>query len=72
MDPEAPTRQFSFVLQVDKNDKYEICNCKPSVDATALLDVTDRLNRADDYMYLAQRMRKFMNARETVGLGGPV
>eukprot|EP00526_Cylindrotheca_closterium_P016117 CAMPEP_0113635930 /NCGR_PEP_ID=MMETSP0017_2-20120614/18740_1 /TAXON_ID=2856 /ORGANISM="Cylindrotheca closterium" /LENGTH=265 /DNA_ID=CAMNT_0000546753 /DNA_START=45 /DNA_END=842 /DNA_ORIENTATION=+ /assembly_acc=CAM_ASM_000147 len=58
LDPEVPTRLFSFVLQVDKNDKYEIYDCKPSVDATILLDVTDRLNRADDYMYLARRMRQ--------------
>ncbi|CAJ1914797.1 unnamed protein product [Cylindrotheca closterium] len=58
LDPEVPTRQFSFVLQVDRNDKYEISNCEPSVDAIVLVDVTHRLNRADDYMYLAQRMRQ--------------
>lgn len=60
MDPEVPTRQFSFVLHVDRNDKYEICDCKPLIDASILFDVTDRLNRVEDYMYLARRMRKFV------------
>ena len=58
VDPDEPTRQFSFLLQVDKNDKYEVCDCKPSIDATIILDVTERLNKKDDYVYLAQRMRK--------------
>lgn len=69
LDPEVPTKQFSFVLQVDKNDKYEICDCKPSVDAMVLLDVADRLNRADDYMYLARRMRTFVAVGQILEFG---
>jgi len=58
LDPKDPTREFSFVLKVDKHDKYEVYDCKPSVDASTLLDVEERLNQEDDYVYLARTMRQ--------------
>ena len=58
MDPQNPTRQFSFVLQVDDLDRYEVCNCEPSLDASVILDVTKRLNDTDDMSYLVRKMRK--------------
>lgn len=59
LDPKDPTREFSFVLKVDKHDKYEVYDCKPSVDASTLLDVEETLNQEDDYVYLARTMREF-------------
>jgi hypothetical protein len=58
LDPNDPTRQFSFVLQVDDEDKYEIANCQPSIDAAILVEICNRLNDTDDMSYLVRRMRK--------------
>ena len=59
MDPEDPARQFSFVLQVDDLDRYEVCNCEPSLDASVILEVTKNLNDTDDMSYLVRKMREF-------------
>ena len=59
MDPEDPARQFSFVLQVDDLDRYEVCNCEPSLDASVILEATKHLNDTDDMSYLVRKMRKF-------------
>eukprot|EP00980_Cylindrotheca_fusiformis_P023724 scaffold10871_cov177-Cylindrotheca_fusiformis.AAC.4 len=58
LDPADPSRQFSFVLQVDKHDRYDVCDCYPSIDATVLIRITDHLNNTDDMGYLARTMRR--------------
>ena len=58
MDPQNPTRQFSFVLQVDDLDRYEICDCEPSLDASFIMDLTSALNATDDMTLLVRKMRK--------------
>lgn len=58
LDPNDPGRQFSFVLQVDDEDRYEIANCLPSVDAGILSEISDKLNDTDDMSYLARKMRR--------------
>ena len=58
MDPEDPARQFSFVLQVDDLDRYEICDCEPSLDASFIMDLTSALNATDDMTLLVRKMRK--------------
>lgn len=58
LDPSDPMRQFSFVLQVDFEDKYEVANCEPSIDAAILLEISQRLNEKDDMSYLVRKMRK--------------
>jgi hypothetical protein len=58
LDPADPSRQFSFVLQVDELDRYDVCDCEPSIDATILMDVTNHLNQTDDMGYLVRKMRK--------------
>jgi len=58
LDPKDPARQFSFVLQVDDGDKYEIADCQPSIDAGSLFEITQRLNTNDDMSFLVRKMRR--------------
>lgn len=47
------------MLFVNEDDKYEVSNCEPALDAAVLVDVADKLNTSDDMAYLVQKMRKF-------------
>jgi hypothetical protein len=58
LDPNDPMRQFSFVLQVDYEDKYEVANCEPSIDAVLLLEISESLNETDDMSYLVRKIRE--------------
>ena len=58
LDPESPTRRFSFVLQVNSYDKYELVDCQPIVDEAILEEVCVRLNQSNDMGFLTRRMRK--------------
>ena len=58
LDPHDPSRRFSFVLFVNEEDKYEVSNCEPAVDAAILVDVANKLNESDDMAYLVQEMRE--------------
>ena len=55
---------------MDNNDKYEVADCHPSVDAAVVRDVTERLNKADDMSYLVHRMRKFFWLHNVSVYGG--
>jgi hypothetical protein len=46
------------LLIVDEDDKFDIVECQPKVEATELLDILDDLNRSEDMSALARRMRK--------------
>lgn len=61
IDAEDPSKIFSFVLIVNDEEKYDITNCNPKVDAMELVDVLDELNESggEDISILARRMRKF-------------
>jgi hypothetical protein len=58
LDEDDPTRQFSFVLKVDDEERYEMVECKPSIDVTILLDIAGILNETDDMSEMVRRMRK--------------
>jgi len=51
-------RKFSFLLQVDGNDKYQIANCEPALDAVLLIETAKVLNETEDMSYLVRSMRK--------------
>ena len=61
IDPDDPSRIFSFVLIVNDEEKYDITNCNPKVNAIDLIDILDELNESggEDISILARRMRKF-------------
>jgi hypothetical protein len=54
-------RQFSFVLQVDEEERYEVAECKPSIDVTILLDIAGMLNETDDMSEIFRRMSKLFH-----------
>mmetsp|Transcript_113085 Transcript_113085/g.316008 ORF Transcript_113085/g.316008 Transcript_113085/m.316008 type:complete len:257 (+) Transcript_113085:84-854(+) len=58
LDPKKPSRKFSFLLQVDGDDKYEIADCQPAIDAAVLVEVANVLNDTDDMSFLVRRMRR--------------
>ncbi len=66
IDPEDPSRIFSFVLIVNEEEKYDITNCNPKVDAIELVDILDELNESgrEDISILARRMRKFCEKKK--------
>lgn len=61
IDPEDPSRIFSYVLFVNDEEKYDIANCNPKVNAIELIEILDELNESggEDFSILARRMRKF-------------
>jgi hypothetical protein len=61
IDPDDPSRNFSFVLLVNDDEKYDITNCDPQIDAMELVDILEELNESggEDISILARRMRKF-------------
>jgi hypothetical protein len=60
IDPDDPSKNFSFVLLVNDDEKYDIANCKPQIDAMELEDILEELNESggEDISILARRMRK--------------
>ena len=58
LDQMDPTRKFSFLLQVDSSDKYQIAECMPALDAILLVEIADVLNETEDMSYLVRSMRK--------------
>ena len=60
IDPAAPSNIFSFVLLVNEEEKYDVINCDPKIDASTLADILGELNESggEDISILARRMRK--------------
>lgn len=60
IDPDDPSKNFSFVLLVNDDEKYDIANCKPQIDAMELEDILEELNESggEDISILARRMRR--------------
>ncbi|KAL1515932.1 hypothetical protein AB1Y20_002546 [Prymnesium parvum] len=56
LDQHAPSRQFSFHVFVDGNDKYHIEQCNPAV--PALDQLLDALNEANNFSSFVRAMRK--------------
>lgn len=49
------------MLLVNDEEKYEVANCNPKIDAMELIDIVEELNESggEDISILARRMRKF-------------
>jgi len=60
IDPDDPSKNFSFVLLVNDDEKYDIANCNPQIDAMELEDILEELNESggEDISILARRMRR--------------
>jgi hypothetical protein len=58
VDPNDPTREFSFFLSVNEEERYDIVDCDPSIDVTELMEILENLNRDEDMSALVRRMRK--------------
>jgi len=60
LDPVDPSRKFSFVLDINDEEKYDIVDCDPNVDVNVLVDILKELNGSDraDMSMLVRRMRR--------------
>ncbi|KAG7355813.1 chromosome segregation protein Spc25 [Nitzschia inconspicua] len=58
LDSNDPSREFSFLLIVDDQDKFDIVECQPAIEATELVDILTELNRTEDMSALTRRMRR--------------
>jgi Chromosome segregation protein Spc25 len=58
LDPSDQSREFSFLLLVDEEDKFDIVECQPTIEATELIEILAELNRTEDMSALARQMRK--------------
>jgi len=61
LNPIDPSRKFSFVLDVNDEEKYDIVDCDPNIDVKILVDILEELNRTDlaaDMSMLVRRMRR--------------
>ena len=49
------------MLVVNDDEKYDIINCEPKIDAIDLVEILEELNGSggEDISILARRMRKF-------------
>lgn len=63
LDPVDPSRKFSFVLDINDEEKYDIVDCDPNIDVKTLVDILEELNGTDraDMSMLVRRMRKFLH-----------
>jgi len=56
VDPQAPTRAFTFYVYVDSSDRYHVVKCEPEVhDVQSLVDA---LNTSNDFSAFVRNMRK--------------
>lgn len=62
IDPNDPERKFSFMLIVNEQEKYDIVDCKPALDAADLVKLLQDLNETEDTSSLVRRMSKFFCA----------
>eukprot|EP00908_Phaeocystis_cordata_P000661 Transcript_10724.p6 GENE.Transcript_10724~~Transcript_10724.p6 ORF type:complete len:87 (-),score=54.36 Transcript_10724:514-774(-) len=56
VDPQAPTRAFTFYVYVDASDRYHVVRCEPAIpDVQSLVDA---LNASNDFSAFVRNMRK--------------
>lgn len=58
IDPNDPERQFSYLVIVDEQDKYDVVDCEPALEAGYLVEILEELNRTEDMAALARSMSK--------------
>lgn len=47
---------------VDEDDKFDIVECQPIINATELVEILTELNRTEDMSALARSMRKSIHS----------
>jgi Chromosome segregation protein Spc25 len=60
LDAGEPSRAFSFQLNVNEDEVYEVDNCQPSIPASAVMKMMDDLNKTDDLSGFVREMSKFV------------
>jgi Chromosome segregation protein Spc25 len=58
LDAGDPLRSFSFVLNVNDEDTYEVEETLPPLDASVLAELLAKLNETDDLSVFCRGMRK--------------
>lgn len=58
LDAGDPLRSFSFVLNVNDEDTYEVEETLPPLDASVLAELVAKLNETDDLSVFCRGMRK--------------
>lgn len=43
---------------MNAEDKYEVADCQPAVDAALLVEIANKVNSTDDMNYLVRKMSK--------------
>jgi hypothetical protein len=61
LDAGDPTRSFSFVLNVNDEDTYEVEDTLPPLDSIILQELVEKLNETDDLSVFCRGMRKYSN-----------
>lgn len=59
LDAGDPTRSFSFVLNINDEDTYEVEDTLPPVDSIILHELLEKLNETDDLSVFCCGMRKY-------------
>lgn len=62
LDAGDPLRSFSFVLNVNDEDTYEVQETLPPLDTTVLAELLEKLNETDDLSVFCRGMRKSLLA----------
>jgi hypothetical protein len=58
LDPNEHSRQFSFLLDADLEEAYDIQECDPPLDPRTLEAISDRFNESDDMSEFIRSMRR--------------
>jgi hypothetical protein len=58
LDPKDPARQFSFLLDADLDEAYDVQECDPPLDSRTLEAISDRFNESDDMSEFIRGMRR--------------
>jgi hypothetical protein len=59
LDAGDPARSFSFVLNVNDEDTYEVEDPFPPLDSIILHELVEKLNETDDLSVFCRGMRKY-------------
>lgn len=58
IDPDDPSRQFSFLLRADDMNAYQVEDCKPQIDNETTEALLREVDRTDDLQSFIIGMRK--------------
>lgn len=59
IDQENPEKQFSFLIFVDQEDKYQFVESNPTLDSAVTSSLIRRLNQNSDISYFVVQMRRY-------------